>query len=209
MTTDATTISEGPKMTIDGRSVGSAAVIEVANPALGEVSWTVPDCSLDQLDAAVAGAAGAFPAWAARPVEERQGVLLKMISRVEDYRTELAELLTREQGKPLANATSEINSALGDRRAYAEMSLPPEVLLDDEGNYVELRRVPLGWSRPSRPGTNPCCCRCGRSPRRSWPATRWWSSRLLSRRSRRCVWASCWQMCCLRASCRSSAAGTK
>ena len=124
--------------------MGSTAVIEVANPALGEVSWTALDCSLDQLDAAVAGAAGAFPAWAARPVEERQGVLLKMISRVEDYRTELAELLTREQGKPLANATSEINSALGYCRAYAEMSLPPEVLLDDEGNYVELRRVPLG-----------------------------------------------------------------
>ena len=144
MTTAATTISEGPKMTIDGQSVGSEAVIEVANPALGEVSWTVPDCSLEQLDDAVAGAADSFPAWAERPIEERQGLLLEAISRVEDYKAELAELLTREQGKPLANATSEINSAIGYCRAYAEMSLPPEVLVDDEGDYVEIRRVPLG-----------------------------------------------------------------
>ncbi|MGH3087426.1 MAG: aldehyde dehydrogenase family protein [Rubrobacteraceae bacterium] len=139
-----TTDTASPKMTIDGRSVGAEAGIEVANPALGEVAWTVPDCSAEQLDAAVAGAAGAFPEWAARPMGDRQKALLEVVSRVEENIPKLAELLTREQGQPLSNATSEINAALAYCRAYAEMSLPPEVVADNEDEYVEIRRVPLG-----------------------------------------------------------------
>ncbi|MBV5276343.1 aldehyde dehydrogenase family protein, partial [bacterium] len=56
----------------------------------------------------------------------------------------LAPLITREQGKPLAKARSEINSAAFFSRGYAAVELVPEVLRDTPQQRVELRRRPIG-----------------------------------------------------------------
>jgi acyl-CoA reductase-like NAD-dependent aldehyde dehydrogenase len=53
-------------------------------------------------------------------------------------------LITHEQGKPLAKARSEINSAVFFSRGYAAVELAPELLRDTPQQRVELRRRPLG-----------------------------------------------------------------
>ena len=63
-------------LTIGGRGVAGAASFPVLNPANEQVVAQAPDCSRTQLDAAVAAARAAFPAWSATPVAERRKALL-------------------------------------------------------------------------------------------------------------------------------------
>ncbi len=56
---------------IDGRPVDSKATFETVNPATQEVLAEVADGGADEVNAAVAAAKAAFPAWAARPATER------------------------------------------------------------------------------------------------------------------------------------------
>jgi acyl-CoA reductase-like NAD-dependent aldehyde dehydrogenase len=73
-----------------------------------------PRASKGQLDAAVAAAKAAFPAWAATPIEERRKLVIKMADAIEANAGELARILTSEQGKPLADATGEVMGVPGD-----------------------------------------------------------------------------------------------
>lgn len=135
---------ESPLMTIGGRRVGSDRHTEVFDPATGAPFVAVPDCSAAQLEEAVAAAAAAFPAWAATPAEERRRAVTAFIDHVAAAADELAPLITREQGKPLAKARSEVNSAVMFARGYAAQTLTPEVLRDTPTQRVELHRRPLG-----------------------------------------------------------------
>src|ERR1700748_2245909 len=92
---------------IDGRIVPGDMVMSVINPATEEVLAECPRASKDQLNAAVAAAKAAFPAWAATPIDERRKLVLKMADVIEANADELARLLTSEQGKPLAAAALE------------------------------------------------------------------------------------------------------
>ncbi len=74
---------------------------EVPDPATGEVVGRVADRTADDVDAAVARVRAAQPAWAARPDAERIDLLLRAADAVEAAAEPLAELLSREQGKPL------------------------------------------------------------------------------------------------------------
>ncbi|HSV71008.1 MAG TPA: aldehyde dehydrogenase family protein [Methylibium sp.] len=131
-------------MLIDGEPVESRASLQVVDPATALAFARVPDCSRDQLDAAVAAAQRAFVTWSDEPDEQRRRLVNAFIDRVAANADELATLITREQGKPLAKARSEINSAVLFSRGYAVVELGPEVLRDTPQQRVELRRRPLG-----------------------------------------------------------------
>ncbi len=90
---------------IDGEMVPGDLMMPVLNPATEEVLAQCPRASIDQLNAAVAAAKAAFPAWAATPITERRALVGKMADAIEAHTNELARLLTSEQGKPLADAT--------------------------------------------------------------------------------------------------------
>jgi acyl-CoA reductase-like NAD-dependent aldehyde dehydrogenase len=77
-------------------------------------------------------------------VKERQDVVRRMTARVRENIDELATLLTLEQGKPLAKAVSEVNSALFFCNGYCEMSLGPEIIRDTDNQRVEMRYSPIG-----------------------------------------------------------------
>ena len=141
---DAGSTQIAPGMLIDGKVVGAARVLEVVNPATAKPFAVVPDCSEKQFNETVAAANKAFPAWARRSVAERQDFIRRMIALVRESIDELSKLLTQEQGKPLAKATSEINAALFFLNGYCEMSLDPEIIRDTEGQRVELRYGPIG-----------------------------------------------------------------
>ncbi len=75
------------------------------NPAdADEVVAAVPEASPEQVDAACAAAAQAFPAWQATPPPDRARVLFRYRQLIEERFEELAELIVRENGKLLSEA---------------------------------------------------------------------------------------------------------
>jgi len=131
-------------MTIGSAGQGSASTFEAFNPATEQVIAHVPDASREQLEQAVQAASDAFPAWSARPVEERQALVAKIGDVIETHAKELMRLLTREQGKARAGAEFEIFGSAAWCREIATQSLSIETVEESEGRKVETRRVPLG-----------------------------------------------------------------
>jgi acyl-CoA reductase-like NAD-dependent aldehyde dehydrogenase len=133
-----------PQLTIDGRAVPGAETLSVVDPSTGEPFIDVPAASTVQLDEAVRAARAAFPAWKATAIEHRQEALRHVAEIVTAHIDELAYLLTREQGKPLANARSEIRASLRQVDFFGSVELGSEVLKDDETGRVEVRHEPIG-----------------------------------------------------------------
>ena len=130
-------------MTIDGGAVAGEASFGVINPATGKVFAWAPDCRREELDVAMEAAARAFPAW--RSDEGRRRGALRACSEVVKSRaSELAEILTREQGKPVARATEEIVGAAVWFAHTASLEIPVEILQQTDQGRIEVRRRPLG-----------------------------------------------------------------
>jgi succinate-semialdehyde dehydrogenase/glutarate-semialdehyde dehydrogenase len=87
--------------------------LEVRNPATDELITTVPRCTRRDVARAVDAAADALPAWRSRPASERAGTLRRLFDLMLREQDRLALLMTREQGKPLAEAKGEIAYAAG------------------------------------------------------------------------------------------------
>jgi acyl-CoA reductase-like NAD-dependent aldehyde dehydrogenase len=132
------------KLLIDGKMVPGDQTMPVLNPATEEVLARCPRASKGQLDTAVAAAKAAFPAWAATPIEERRKLVGKMADVIEANTSELARLLTSEQGKPLADATGEVMGMAGFFRYLSSLDLPMRVIEDSGDRRVEAHRRPLG-----------------------------------------------------------------
>ncbi len=109
------------KMFIQGESVDAegAASFNVANPATGEVVDSVPKGGREDAKRAIDAASDAFKVWSERPLIERSRVLLKISELVRANVEDLATTLTLEQGKPLGEARSEINSFANTCEYYA------------------------------------------------------------------------------------------
>src|SRR5213080_3588737 len=92
---------------IEGET-GSGETFEVINPATGEVLAEVPRMGVDETRRAIAAAADAFPHWSSLLARERARILRRWADLVVDHLDDLSQLLTAEQGKPLAEARAEI-----------------------------------------------------------------------------------------------------
>ena len=94
---------------VGGSFVGTdRPFIEVMNPSDGSVISRVPLSTQDDVDAAVASAAEAFPAWSSTPIKERVQVFYRYKSLLEKNIDELAALITEENGKVASEARSEV-----------------------------------------------------------------------------------------------------
>src|SRR5450755_903528 len=82
--------------------------VDVLNPATQTVLARVPFASRQEVDAAVAAAAEAFPSWRKMPIGARARVFLKYQQLSRDHMQELAALLTAEQGKTLLDAEGDV-----------------------------------------------------------------------------------------------------
>ncbi|QUS38957.1 aldehyde dehydrogenase family protein [Tardiphaga alba] len=129
---------------IDGKMVPGAMQMPVLNPATEDVVAQCPRASNEQLDAAVAAAKAAYPAWAATPLGERRKYIVQMADAIEANANELAHILTSEQGKPLTDATAEVMGMGGFFRYLASLDLPMKVIEDSGDRRVEAHRRPLG-----------------------------------------------------------------
>ena len=83
-------------------------VIEVDNPATGEIIGTVPKLSRADTTLAIDAAARAFPAWRKTPAKERAAVMRRWFELMLANQEDLAQLMTAEQGKPLGESRGEV-----------------------------------------------------------------------------------------------------
>ena len=137
----------------------SGETIEVNDPATGRIIGSVPNAGSGETERAIAVAAEAFERFAQTSANERAAILRRMHQVMMDNVDALAELLTLEQGKPLAEAKGEITIGANyiqwfaeeGRRVSGEVSESPWA-----GRRVLVLREPVGvvgaitpWNFPS------------------------------------------------------------
>ncbi|GGE76492.1 NAD-dependent succinate-semialdehyde dehydrogenase [Stappia taiwanensis] len=98
------------------------AVIEVTNPATGEIIGTVPKCGRAETTRAIESAYLAFQDWKQTTAEERASLMHALCDAIMDNHDALAEILTTEMGKPLAEAKGEIALGVKYVRFFAEQA---------------------------------------------------------------------------------------
>lgn len=143
-------------LTIDGRPARTARSFGVINPATAAVFAQCPLATNDELNAAVAAARRAFPAWAATAIDERSRLIDAIAKAVEEQTEGFIRLLSAEQGKPVRPAAfGEITAAIAWARATARLRPRVEVIQDDDLAKVEVHHKPLGvvgsitpWNHP-------------------------------------------------------------
>lgn len=134
---------------INGNAIAPPKTFHVINPATGAPFASVAAGEISHLDTAVAAARGAFSSWSSTPDDERQSLLHAIGDVLEKNMQEFMELVTMETGKPLnglngVGARMEVGGAIAWTRATAELTLPVEIIQDNEEARVEVHRKPLG-----------------------------------------------------------------
>lgn len=132
------------RLLIDGTLVDPGRTLDVVNPATQSVFRTVPRADATHVDQAVAAAKRAFPAWRDTSLSERRSAVLALADAIDAHRTEFAEALVGEQGKPLAQALDEVDWTTSFLRGYAAIELPVDVVFEDDSHRMEAHHRPLG-----------------------------------------------------------------
>jgi malonate-semialdehyde dehydrogenase (acetylating)/methylmalonate-semialdehyde dehydrogenase len=102
-------VTDIPHYVAGARFAGSATRSQtVTNPATGAVTGQVPLANAADVDAAVAAARAAFPAWSDTPPIRRARVMFKFLELVNQHKDELAHAITAEHGKVFTDAQGEV-----------------------------------------------------------------------------------------------------
>src|SRR5690349_9305528 len=119
----------------------------VTNPATGETVRVYPAVSDEDLNAAIADAHAAYSSWSrTTPADERARFVARVAALITERRQELADIVVREVGKPIAQAIGEVDFAAAIFQYYADNG--PDHLADepidvDAGSAV-VRKEGLG-----------------------------------------------------------------
>jgi succinate-semialdehyde dehydrogenase/glutarate-semialdehyde dehydrogenase len=107
---------------VDGRwtDAASARTFDVTDPATGQTLAAVPAMDVPDARAAIDAAARALPDWRATSARDRARVLRRWADLLVEHESDLAALLTAEQGKPLSEARAEIISAASFMEWFGE-----------------------------------------------------------------------------------------
>lgn len=135
------------------------ALAESIDPATGQALGRFAAGGRAEARAAIAAARRAFldPAWSQNP-RLRQDVLLAWAARLDARKDELARLLTRENGKAIAQSRGEMGGAISEIRYYAGLArhVPGHVLEVEPGVFSTMLREPAGvaaiivpWNAPA------------------------------------------------------------
>ncbi len=141
------------KMIIGGRKVDASdgKILPVQNPANGEQLDSVPSATEKDILGAIKNARNGKRKWAETPVYERADIFMRFAESMRKNKKELAELLTKETGKTLEFALSEIDTVQRIFIGYAEKMkheygkvLPESAQPGVENDIAIVRREPLG-----------------------------------------------------------------
>jgi malonate-semialdehyde dehydrogenase (acetylating) / methylmalonate-semialdehyde dehydrogenase len=154
---------------IGGQRVAGASGREQAvfNPATGAVARQVALASKSEVDAAVAAAQAAFPAWAEMPPIRRARVMLKFLELVNQHRDTLAAMITAEHGKVFSDAQGEVTRGIDIVEFACGV---PQLLKGDYTDQVSTGidnwtlRQPLGVVAGITPFNFPCMVPCWMFP---------------------------------------------
>ena len=105
---------------IDGQWVPSKRTFSVTDPATGAEVATVPDLEPTDAVRAIDAAARALPAWSGKTAKDRAIILKRWFDLVTAETESLAQLMTTEQGKPLAEARAEVGYGASFIEWFAE-----------------------------------------------------------------------------------------
>lgn len=119
---------------------------EVKNPATGEVVGIAPAGTAQDMEAAIQRARDAQKDWAKLGEEKRNELLVAAADAIDAAAAPLAELLSREQGKPLngPNARFEVGACSSWLRATASFESPDHTVVDDGETTAKIFYRPLG-----------------------------------------------------------------
>jgi 1-pyrroline dehydrogenase len=134
---------------VGGEWVESAGgeTMEVVNPATGESIAEVPRGTAEDVERAVEAARRAWADWSTKTPKDRSELLLKLADLIDEHADELAELESRNVGKPMSIARDEMPFSADNLRFFAGAARTLEGKA--AGEYVEgytslVRREPLG-----------------------------------------------------------------
>lgn len=132
---------------VGGQWLSGDKTFAVYNKATGEKLADIADAGEAEMQTAVQAAKAAFESWSAMPAIERSKLLRKWFDLMTARSDELAELLTLEQGKPLAEAKGEIAYGAGYIEWFAEEArrLDGDILpANSAGQRIYVSRQPVG-----------------------------------------------------------------
>ncbi len=134
------------KLFSNGWRKGSAGVLDVVEPATGEILLSVGAASPEDVHTAAGIAASAQPAWAALPARERAELFRKTAKVFERDGEQMAQVIARETGGSLTKARFEVQEATAILYYASSMPLATQgyVLPSQPGRMSFARRVPMG-----------------------------------------------------------------
>lgn len=125
----------------------SGATISVENPATGEAFSKVPDCTIEDAEAALQSAQSAQLDWQNTPAIQRAKYLYAIVESMKRKRDFFAKLLVLEQGKTLAEAYGEFDDTLNyfEYSAQAARRIEGKIFPSDNPNeQLLINKVPYG-----------------------------------------------------------------
>lgn len=135
------------RLYINGEWTDATDRLEVINPATQAVIAQVAQADATQVEQAVAAAHAAFPSWSEQPARKRAQYLNQISQLLLKKKAEIAQTLSQEEGKPLAEAVGEVIYSADFFAWYAEECkrlngelLPPA----RPGQELRVTRVPIG-----------------------------------------------------------------
>jgi len=140
------------------RESKSKSGAQVLNPATGELLGQSPEGAAEDVNAAVAAAVKAFPAWRATPAGERIQVLFRLKALLEDKFEEVARQITTENGKTLTESRGEVRRGIENVEVACgiPMMMQGRTLEDIARGIDELMvRQPLGVAAAIVPSNFP------------------------------------------------------
>jgi succinate-semialdehyde dehydrogenase / glutarate-semialdehyde dehydrogenase len=161
---------------IDGAWLSGNETYEVRNPATGEMILAVAKAGVAETKQAIQAAQKAFASWRALTAKERSARVKRWGELMLEHRNALAELLTREQGKPLAESRGEVAYAASflewfaeeAKRSYGDVIPSPK-----PDSKIIVTREPVGVVAAITPWNFPLAM-ITRKPARRWrPVARW------------------------------------
>jgi malonate-semialdehyde dehydrogenase (acetylating)/methylmalonate-semialdehyde dehydrogenase len=129
-----------------GFRLANAELLDVFDPAKGEVISRVPLSQAGDVHAAVDSAKGALPAWAATPIKERVQVFFRYKALLEKELEPLAALVSEENGKVMSEARAEIlkSAELTEFACSLPQIASGEILEVSRGVECRVERFPVG-----------------------------------------------------------------
>lgn len=132
---------------INGEWIETESKLEVKNPATNEIIGEVPVVGKAEVNAAIESAKEAFKGWKKTAFPKRVDYLEKAVTLLREQYEEIAQLITKENGKPIGDSRNEVESGIAYIEWYAEEAkrIYGDILpASSQNKHLLVKRQPIG-----------------------------------------------------------------